>query len=225
MLRNIRGLARTILVVSLSAATLWGAKESAQRLTAATETLTELHTKISKDLAKKAECAVVVPGMKKGGFMIGGKYGRGFASCRNPNGGWSAPAGMKIEGGSFGLQVGGSESDIVILVMNKAGMEKLLKSKFTLGGDAAVAAGPMGREGAAQTDALMHAEMLTWAKSKGVFGGVSLDGSTMRPDDEANKDLYGASAKNPDILTGKFPVPADAKSFVGALDKLSPHKA
>jgi lipid-binding SYLF domain-containing protein len=225
MLRNIRGLARTILVVSLSATTLWGANPEAERLTAATETLTELNTKISKDLSDKAVCAIVVPGMKKAGFMIGGKYGRGFASCRNPNGGWSAPAGMKIEGGSFGLQVGGAESDIVILVMNKSGMEKLLKSKFTLGGDAAVAAGPMGREGAAQTDALMHAEMLTWAKSKGVFGGVSLDGSTMRPDDEANKDLYGASAKNPDILTGKFPVPADAKSFVGALDKLSPHKA
>ena len=225
MLRNIRGLARTILVVSLSAATLWGAKESAQRLTAATETLTELHTKISKDLAKKAECAVVVPGMKKGGFMIGGKYGRGFASCRNASGGWTAPAGMRIEGGSFGLQVGGSESDIVILVMNKAGMEKLLKSKFTLGGDAAVAAGPMGREGAAQTDAMMRAEMLTWAKSHGVFGGVSLDGSTMRPDDEANKELYGASATNPEILKGKYPVPAEAKAFVTALDKFPPHKA
>ena len=220
MLRNIRGLARTILVVSLSAATLWGAKESAQRLTAATETLTELHTKISKDLAKKAECAVVVPGMKKGGFMIGGKYGRGFASCRNASGGWTAPAGMRIEGGSFGLQVGGSESDIVILVMNKAGMEKLLKSKFTLGGDAAVAAGPVGREGAAQTDAMMRAEMLTWAKSHGVFGGVSLDGSTMRPDDDANKELYGASATNPEILTGKYPVPAEGKPFVTALGTL-----
>jgi len=195
MLRNIRGLARTILVVSLSAATLWGAKESAQRLTAATETLTELHTKISKDLAKKAECAVVVPGMKKGGFMIGGKYGRGFASCRIASGGWTAPAGMRIEGGSFGLQVGGAESDVIILVMNKSGMEKLLKSKFTLGGDATAAAGPVGREADAQTDALMHAEMLTWSRSKGVFGGISLDGSTMRPDDDANKELMARAQR------------------------------
>jgi lipid-binding SYLF domain-containing protein len=209
--------------MSLSA-TLWGAKGDAERLTAATETLTELNTKISKDLADKAECAIVVPGLKKAGFMIGGKYGRGFASCRNASGGWTAPAGMKIEGGSFGLQVGGAASDIVILVMNKSGMEKLLKSKFTLGGDATAAAGPVGREAAAQTDAMMHAEMLTWSKSKGVFGGVSLDGSTMRPDDDANKELYGGSAKNPEILTGKYPVPAQAQAFVTALDKFSTHK-
>jgi len=157
--------------MSVSAATLWGGKEETERLTAATETLTEMNTKISKDLANKAVCAFVVPGLKKGGLIVGGKYGRGFASCRNPKGGWTAPAGMRIEGGSFGLQVGGAESDVIILVMNKSGMEKLLKSKFTLGGDATAAAGPVGREAAAQTDAMMHAEMLTWARSKGVFGG------------------------------------------------------
>ena len=211
--------------MSLSAATLWGGKEETERLTAATETLTELNTKISKDLSDKAVCAIVVPGLVKGGLIVGGKYGRGFASCRDPKGGWTAPAGMRIEGGSFGLQVGGAESDVIILVMNKDGMQKLLKSKFTLGGDATVAAGPVGRETDAQTDALMHAEMLTWARSKGVFGGIALDGSTMRPDDDANKELYGASATNPQILTGKYPVPADAKAFVTALDKLSPHKA
>src|SRR6516165_527752 len=224
MLRNIRGLASTILVMSVSAATLWGGKEETERLTAATETLTEMNTKISKDLANKAVCAFVVPGLKKGGLIVGGKYGRGFASCRNPKGGWTAPAGMRIEGGSFGLQVGGAESDVIILVMNKSGMEKLLKSKFTLGGDATAAAGPVGREADAQTDALMHAEMLTWARSKGVFGGIALDGSTMRPDDDANKELYGASATNPQILVGKYPVPAEAKPFVAALDKISPKK-
>ena len=121
--------------------------------------------------------------------------------------------------------MGGAESDVIILVMNKSGMEKLLKSKFTLGGDATAAAGPVGREADAQTDAMMHAEMLTWSRSKGVFGGVSLDGSTMRPDDQANKELYGASATNPEILKGKYPVPADAKSFITALDKFPPHKA
>ena len=218
-------LAITILAVSFSAANLWAANADAERLKAATETLAELQTKISKDLASKAVCAIVVPSLKKGGFIIGAKYGRGFASCRNDNGGWSAPAGMRIEGGSFGLQIGGSGSDVVILVMNKSGMEKLLKSKFTLGGDASVAAGPVGREGDAQTDALMHAEMLTWAKSKGAFAGISLDGSTMRPDDEANKELYGASATNPQILMGKFPIPDDAKAFVTALGNFSPHKA
>jgi len=116
-------------------------------------------------------------------------------------------------------------SDVIILVMNKSGMEKLLKSKFTSGGDATAAAGPVGREADAQTDALMHAEMLTWAKSRGAFAGISLDGSTMRPDDEANKELYGKNATNLQILTGKFPVPDEAKSFVTALDKFSPHKA
>ena len=181
--------------MSLSAATLWGGKEETERLTAATETLTELNTKISKDLSDKAVCAIVVPGLVKGGLIVGGKYGRGFASCRDPKGGWTAPAGMRIEGGSFGLQVGGAESDVIILVMNKSGMEKLLKSKFTLGGDATAAAGPVGREADAQTDALMHAEMLTWSRSKGVFGGISLDGSTMRPDDDANKELMARAQR------------------------------
>ena len=225
MLKNTRGVATTLLVMFLSATTLWGAKEDAERLTAATETLTELSTKISKDLASKAVCAIVVPGLKKGGFIVGAKYGRGFASCRNGKGGWTAPAGMKIEGGSFGLQIGGAGSDVVILVMNKSGMEKLLKSKFTLGGDATAAAGPVGREADAQTDALLHAEMLTWATSKGAFVGVSLDGSTMRPDEEANKELYGASATNPEILKGKYKVPAEARAFVTALHNFSPHGA
>jgi len=223
-MKNICHVATTILLVSFLAANLWGAKGDSERLTAATETLTELKTTISQNLANKAVCAIVVPGMKKGGFIVGAKYGRGFASCRTASGGWTAPAGMRIEGGSFGLQIGGEGSDVIILVMNKTGMEKLLKSKFTLGGDASVAAGPVGREGDAQTDALMHAEMLTWAKSKGAYAGVSLDGSTMRPDDDANKELYGENATNPQILTGKFPVPGEAKSFVTALDKFSPRK-
>ena len=225
MLKDIPGAVRTIVVISLSAVTLWGAKADVERLTAATETLTELQTKISQGLADKAMCAIVVPSMKKAGFIVGAKYGRGYASCRKADGGWTAPAGMRIEGGSFGLQIGGADSDVVILVMNKEGMEKLLQSKFTLGGDATAAVGPVGRQGDAQTDALMHAQMLTWAKSKGVFAGVSLDGSTMRPDDDTNKELYGASATNPDILTGKYPVPADAEAFLAALNKFSPHKS
>src|SRR6185369_12951466 len=130
--------------------------------------------------------------MKKGAFIIGGKYGRGYASCRREgNVGWSAPAGVRIEGGSFGLQIGGAETDVVMLIMNQRGMEKLLTSKFTLGADASVAAGPVGRDTSAQTDALMHAEILTWSRQRGVFAGISLNGATMREDDKTNEELYG----------------------------------
>jgi lipid-binding SYLF domain-containing protein len=208
------------------ASPLFGGKEEDERLKAATTTLTELagggDKGIPQDLLNKAVCAVVVPGLKKGGFIIGGKYGRGFASCRDGKGGWTAPAGMRVEGGSFGLQAGGAESDVVLLVMNKSGMEKLLKSKFTLGGEASAAAGPVGREAQAMTDAMMHAEILSWSHSKGVFAGVSLQGSTLREDTEPNEHLYGKDIKNEAILTGKVAVPASAKEFVGTLAKYSP---
>ena len=121
---------------------------------------------------------------------------------------------MRIEGGSFGLQVGGSESDVILLVMNKSGMEKLLKSKFTLGGEASAAAGPVGRETEAMTDAMMRAEILSWSRSRGVFAGISLQGATLREDEEPNKNLYGKSTKNEAILTVKVPPPAEAKEFL-----------
>jgi SH3 domain-containing YSC84-like protein 1 len=215
-----------IATLVLLAAPLWAGKEEDERLKQATTTLTELASAadkgIPRDLLNKAFCTVVVPGVKKGGFIIGGKYGRGFASCRDGKGGWTAPAGVRIEGGSFGLQVGGAESDVVLLVMNKSGMEKLLKSKFTLGGEASAAAGPVGRETEAMTDAMMHAEILSWSRSRGVFGGVSLQGSTLREDSDPNDHLYGKGTKNAAILTGKVTVPATAKEFVGTLAKYSP---
>lgn len=177
---------------------------------------------IPQDLLNKAECVVVVPGLKKGAFIVGGKYGRGFASCRNQNGvGWSAPGGVRVEGGSFGFQIGGAETDIVMLVMNRRGMEKLLKSKFTLGGDASVAAGPVGRDASAQTDALMNAQILTWSRQRGVFGGVALTGATMREDADSNRDLYGREIGNEDVIAGKGGTPESAKSFLGALNKYS----
>ncbi|HEY6290829.1 MAG TPA: lipid-binding SYLF domain-containing protein [Terriglobia bacterium] len=229
MLRAVERLVQAILVVCLSATALQSAEKDANRLKAPADTLNEIMAApdkgIDKDLMAKAVCAIVIPGLKKGAFIVGAKYGRGFASCREPKGGWTAPAGVQIEGGSFGLQVGGSGSDVVILVMNQDGMQHLLKSKFTLGGDASVAAGPVGRETAAQTDAMMHAEMLTWSRSRGVFAGISLDGATLRPDGDVNKALYGAGAMNKEILTGKYRVPTAAKVFVGALDKYSPKKA
>jgi len=136
---------------------------------------------IPEELLGKAHCIVIIPGMKSGAIGIGGKYGRGYAMCRNKSGvGWGAPAAMRVEGGSFGFQIGGQSTDVVMLVMNDRGMEHLLKSKFTLGGDASVAAGPVGREATAKTDATMRAEILSWSRARGIFAGVSLQGATLR---------------------------------------------
>ena len=178
---------------------------------------------IPRDLLNKANCAVIIPGMKKAGFIVGGKFGRGYASCRKEGGeGWTAPAAYRVEGGSVGFQIGGSETDIIMLVMNEKGKDKLISSKFTIGADAAAAAGPVGRTAAAQTDAQMRAEILTYSRSRGVFAGVSLDGATMRPDDDANKNIYGSQMENRDILNGKVPPPKVAEELLATLTKYSP---
>ena len=161
------------------------------RLDASADALTDMMRAsdhgIPHDLIDKAHCVVVVPGMKKAGFIFGAKYGRGFAVCRRHDGvGWSAPAGVRVEGGSVGFQIGASDTDVVLLVMNDRGMQHLLSDKFTIGGDAAVAAGPIGRDASAQTDAMMHAEMLSYSRSHGLFAGISLEGATLRPDGETN---------------------------------------
>ncbi|MCL4813849.1 MAG: lipid-binding SYLF domain-containing protein [Vicinamibacteraceae bacterium] len=174
---------------------------------------------IPRDLFEKASCVVVVPGLKKGAFIVGAKYGRGFFSCRTGSG-WSAPAGVRVEGGSFGFQIGGSETDVVMLVMNDRGVDRLLSSKFTLGGDASVAAGPIGRTATAQTDAKMTAEILSWSRSRGVFAGIALDGATLREDDEANREMYGTEMKNRRIVKdGKVTPPAAAAAFLAELAK------
>jgi lipid-binding SYLF domain-containing protein len=178
---------------------------------------------IPQDLIDKARCVVVIPGMKKAGFIIGAEEGRGFAACRRPGGlGWSAPAAMRTEGGSFGFQIGASETDVVLLVMNDGGMRHLLSDKFTLGGDASVAGGPIGREATAQTDAMMSAEMLSYSRSRGLFAGISLQGATLRPDRETNRVLYGHETTNHEILTGDFKTPAPAHRFEKALRRESP---
>jgi lipid-binding SYLF domain-containing protein len=142
---------------------------------------------IPQELLAKAECVVIVPGLKKAALGVGGQYGRGFAECRNSSGsGWSAPAAVRIEGGSVGLQIGASSTDVVMLVMNKNGMNKLLDSKFTIGADASAAAGPVGRTATASTDAQMGAEILSWSRSKGAFAGISLNGATLRNDLDEN---------------------------------------
>ena len=171
---------------------------------------------IPRDLLKSAQCAVLVPGMKKAGLIIGAKYGRGFATCRTPKG-WSAPVAMRIEGGSVGFQIGASETDIVLLVMNDGGMKHLLSDKFTIGGEATAAAGPIGRDAAAHTDAMMNAEMLSYSRARGLFAGISLEGATLRPDEDADTELYGHSVTNREVLTGDFKVPAVAMKFEHAL--------
>ena len=177
---------------------------------------------IPQELIDKAHCVVVVPGMKKAGFIFGAEYGRGFAVCRRHDGvGWSAPAAMRSEGGSFGFQIGASETDVVLLVMNDGGMKHLLSDKFTLGGDASVAAGPIGRDLKAQTDVELQAEMLSYSRSRGLFAGISLTGATLRPDGETNRELYGHDSTNREILTGDFKTPAAADKLVGSLTRTS----
>jgi lipid-binding SYLF domain-containing protein len=196
------------------------------RLDASADTLADMMKAddkgVPQDLMNKARCVVVVPGMKKAGFIFGAKYGRGFAVCRRAGGlGWSAPAAMRVEGGSVGFQIGASETDIVLLVMNEGGMKRLLSDKFTIGGDATAAAGPVGRDVSAQTDATMKAEMLSYSRSRGLFAGISLEGATLRPDEETNRELYTRAATNREILTGDFKTPASARRFKQALNRES----
>jgi lipid-binding SYLF domain-containing protein len=194
------------------------------RLDASADTLTDMMKAsdrgIPQDLLDKAKCVVVIPGMKKAGFIFGAKYGSGFAVCRREgNVGWSAPAAMIVEGGSVGFQIGLSETDVVLLVMNDGGMRHLLSDKFTLGGDASAAAGPLGRTASAETDAMMSAEMLAYSRARGLFAGISLEGATLRPDEEANRAMYGHPATNREILTGDFKTPAAAVKFEHALNR------
>lgn len=194
------------------------------RLAAAADTLQalvnipEAEKGVPQDLIKKAQCVVVVPSLKSAALGVGGEYGRGFVSCRQGSG-WTAPAAIKVEGGSFGFQIGGNETEVVMLVMNQKGMNRLLTNKFTLGADATIAAGPVGRSAEAKTDAAMTAEILSYSRSRGLFAGVSLSGATLREDDSANKDLYGKELTNREVLGGKRAWPADAKPLRDALAK------
>jgi len=202
------------------------AGEAADRLEAAADLFTDMMKAsdkgIPQDLMNKADCVIVVPNLKKAAFLIGGKYGRGFAVCRQPGGtGWTAPAAIRIEGGSFGLQIGGSEQDVLLLVMNQTGMKRLLGDKFTLGGEASAAAGPVGREATAQTDVNMRAEMLSYSRARGLFAGISLQGATLRPDNDTNVELYGHPTTNKEILTGTVPAPPAAAKLESLLNKNS----
>ncbi len=181
---------------------------------------------IPQDLLDKAECVIVVPSVVKVAVVVGGSYGRGAMSCRTGEhftGPWSAPAMMAIEGGSFGLQLGGQATDFVLLVMNPRGADAILSSKVKLGADASAAAGPKGRTAEANTDVTLRAEILTYSRARGLFAGVSLEGSTLRPDNDANRRVYGREVSARDIIrNGKAPVPAAGQQLVALLDKKSP---
>ncbi len=215
-------------LVAVTAACAMFAKgnDSAKRLDASTAVLKEMlgadDKGVPKDLVGQAECVVVVPGLKKAGFIFGGKYGKGFVACRKGETGWTAPAAIRIEGGSFGLQVGASETDVILVVRNEDGKKKLLEDKFTLGAGAEATAGPVGRDLSAQTDAQMHAQILSYSRSRGVFAGLTLNGATLRPDKEDNMELYGSGAMtNKQILAGDVPAPAAAASFESLLGSYS----
>ena len=203
--------------------------KNADRLDDAATLFTEImgspDKSIPQDLLNKSHCIVLVPGMKKGALGFGGKYGRGFALCRSASGeGWGPPAAIRIEGGSFGFQIGFSSSDVILLVMNERGMKKLTASKFTLGAEATAAAGPVGRDATAQTDALMTAEILSWSRSKGLFAGISLAGATLRNDIDENQIMYGQRWDNKQILTSGAKAPETAAKLLGVLNKYSSRK-
>lgn len=181
---------------------------------------------IPQDLLDKARCVIVFPSVLKAAFIVGGSYGRGVMVCRTHRdfaGPWGAPAMMALEGGSFGLQIGGEATDFVILVMNARGADSLLHSKVKLGADAAIAAGPKGRDAQADTDVTMRAEMLSYSRSRGVFAGISLEGSTLRPDNDANHRLYGKDTTAPEIITeSKVQAPESAHVLIARLQRASP---
>src|SRR5579864_5129635 len=219
---------RLVAAAALGAGLL-SAAEAPERLGAAADAMKEVmgipDKSIPQDLLSRAQCIVIVPGLKKGAFIFGAKYGRGFVSCRRKDGvGWSAPGSIRVEGGSFGLQIGGTETDVFMLVMNQRGMDRLLSTKFTLGGDATAAAGPVGRSTQAETDAALTAEILTWSRARGLFAGLSLSGATLREDSDWNAELYGKSITNKEVVTGNIAAPAAAAEFMAGLNRYSSRK-
>lgn len=223
MLRiGVAGFATVVVVASTAFATL--TKEEAKRLNEATAVLSELRavpdTGIPDRIWNKARCVVVMPSVKKAAFIVGGEFGEGVMSCRHGNA-WGAPVFMQLAKGSAGFQIGASSTDLVLVVMNDRGVEKLLHNKVTLGGDASVAAGPVGRTATAATDAQMSSEMLAYSRSKGIFAGIDLSGGTLKPDEDANQRAYGPGVNPGDVALGrqKVVIPPEAQAFVRALNR------
>ena len=209
---------RLLLVTTLALTSILAKNnEPVQRLDEAAAVFSEIMAApdkgIPQELLENAHCIVIVPDLKTAAFVFGGKYGKGYLSCRNKRGpGWSAPATVRIEGGSVGFQIGGSSTDLIMLVMNERGADKLLSSKVTLGAEGSVAAGPVGRTATAQTDAQMHADILSWSRSQGLFAGIALEGATLRQDLDDNATLYGKKMENRDIVTTGVRAPRAARN-------------
>jgi SH3 domain-containing YSC84-like protein 1 len=181
------------------------------------ETLGAPDRGIPRDLLQKAMCVVVVPGLKKAAFVVGGDYGKGYAVCRHA-GGWTGPAAIKFSGGSFGPQIGVESTDVILLVMDRKGMENLARDKFTVGADASAAAGPVGRTSSADTDASLHAEILSWSRAHGAFAGASLDGTIVSKDGGEDKRIYGSEVSNKAIIMGEVPPPPTAGVLTSVLE-------
>ena len=219
-------LATTLATTLALAPVMASDNEPAKRLDAAASVFSEImgapDKGIPQDLLEAAHCIVIVPELKTAAFVIGGKYGKGYLLCRNTGrAGWSAPATVRIEGGSVGFQIGGSSTDLIMLVMSERGAEKLLESKFTLGAEGSVAAGPVGRTATAQTDVQLHADILSWSRSQGLFAGVALEGATLRQDLDDNATLYGKKLENHDIVTNGVGAPKAAARLIALLNRYS----
>jgi len=214
------------LLMAIGPINLWAANKAVKRTAHAARVLGEvMETRdkaIPQELLSKAHCVAIIPGMKKVGFGFGGKYGKGVLSCRSKDGkGWTGPSAVTVEGGSVGFQIGGSSTDVVLLILNERGKHRLLSSKFTLGADVSVAGGPVGRTAQAQTDVQMRAEILSYSRSRGVFAGVSVEGATLRPDPQANMKIYGRKVSPRQILSGEIPPPPSTEKLTNALNKYS----
>jgi lipid-binding SYLF domain-containing protein len=200
-------------------------KRIAESANVLSEILSAKDQGIPADLLEKAQCVGVVPNLKRAGLIVGAKYGKGLVVCRGASGSaWSAPSLVRIEGGSIGLQIGAGETDLVFIVMNQRGMDKLMNHKFTVGADASAMAGPVGRSTEARTDATMRAEILSYSRSRGAFAGVSLEGATMRPNNEENRILYGRDITQEEILRGRVQPPASAAPLYAQLNRYAPMK-
>ncbi len=216
------------ILLPLLSLSVWAAGKDVERLKEATTVFREVMAApdkaIPRELLERAHCIVVVPGFKKGAFLVGASYGKGYLSCRSVGrAGWSAPATMRIEGGSVGLQIGGTETDLILLVMNTRGADSLLQSKFTLGGAIQAAAGPVGRTSTAETDAAMRAEILSYSRARGLFAGISLQGATLRADLDANESMYKRRLTTKEIVRERKAKPTAAGAgFVSALTRYSP---
>lgn len=218
-----------MVVIALAGLPAYAQKDENNRIENAGKVMVEILNvpdDLPQDLLDKAECVIVLPSVMKAAFIVGGSYGRGVMTCRSGpdfNGRWSAPAMMALEAGSVGFQIGGEATDFVLLVMNKHGASSILTSKVKLGGDVAAAAGPKGRDAAASTDVTMRAEILSYSRSRGLFAGVSLEGSTLRPDNDGNERLYGKGVSGQDIvINSKVRPPASAHLLVSTLNRKSP---